>query len=99
MRCRLSKSSQTRYLLIADSQGKEFDIVYFNVLSLPGACIRHEYNFISKTNYDTAFLLIGGNNLMMIHCCKLMAKVHLKVEVLVEIKNVGNFILFFSAHI
>ena len=60
MRCRLSKSSQTRYLLIADSQGKEFDIVYFNVLSLPGSCIRHEYNFIPKTNnYDTAFLLIG----------------------------------------
>ena len=64
MRYHLFKSSRSRNLLIADSQGKELDIANFNVFSLAGACIRHIQSFIPKKDrYDTVVLFIGGNNL------------------------------------
>ena len=64
MRYNLFKSSKSRNLLIADSQGKDLDIANFNVLSLPGVCVRHVYNFIpKKDSYDTVVLFIGGNDL------------------------------------
>ena len=64
MRYHLFKVSKTGNLLISDSQGKGLDIANFNVLSLPGAKIEHDYNFIPKKNlYDIVVLFIGGNNL------------------------------------
>ena len=51
----------SRNLLIADSQGKELDIANFNVLSLPGACVRHVYNFIpKKDSYETVNALLAS---------------------------------------
>ena len=61
MRYHLFKSSRSRSLLIADSQGKELDMTNFKVLSLPGACVRHVYNFIAiKDSYDTVVFSTGG---------------------------------------
>ena len=49
-------------MLIADSHGEELDKANFNVLSLPGVCVRDVYNFIPKKDcYDTV-LFIGGND-------------------------------------
>ena len=64
MRYHLFKSSRTRNLLIDDSQAKKLNITNFNILSLPGAQIKHVYNFLPKKDiYDTIVVFIGGNDL------------------------------------
>ena len=50
-------------MLIANSQGKEFDIANFNVLLLPGDCVRHVLILSrKKKSYATVVLFIGGND-------------------------------------
>ena len=64
MRCPLFKTSRTRNLLIGVSQAKKLHIANFNILSLPGAQVKHVYKFLPKKDiYDTIVLSIGGNNL------------------------------------
>ena len=64
MRYHLFKVSKSRNLIIADSQARELDIANFNVLSLPGARVRHVLQFRSqKGDYDIVVLFIGGNDL------------------------------------
>ena len=40
------RTSSTKTLLIADSQARNLEAGNLNILSLPGACVRHVYNFI-----------------------------------------------------
>ena len=90
MRYHLFKSSKSRSLLIADSQGKELDIVNFNVLSLPGACVRHVYNFNpKKDSYDTVVLFIGGNYLF----CNTAPSTKSAEDLTQELSDLANFLL------
>ena len=90
MRYHLFKVSSTRNLIIADSQAKGLETANFNILSLPGAKVRHVYNFIpKKDHYDIIVLFIGGNDLF---CGKLESK--LTAEGLVkEISDLANLLL------
>ena len=84
------KSSRSRNLLIAYSQGKELDIADFNVLSLLGACVRHVYNFIPKKNrYDNVVLLIGGNDLF----CKNVPSTKSAEDLPQELSDLVKFLL------
>ena len=90
MRYHLFKSSRSRNLLIADSQGKELDIANFNVLSLPGACVRHVYNFIPKNDsYDTVVLFIGGNDLF----CNNLPSTKSVEDLAQKLSDLANFLL------
>ena len=90
MQCHLFKSSRTRNLLIADSQGKELDTANFNVLSLPGACVRHVYSFIPKKDtYDTVVIFIGGNNLF----CNNVLSTKSAEDITQELSDLANFLL------
>ena len=44
MRYHLFKTSRTKNLLIGDSQAKKLNIANFNILSIPGAQVKHVYN-------------------------------------------------------
>ena len=56
------RTSSTKTLLIADSRSLEAGNV--NILSLPGACVRHVYNFVPhKDIFDIIILFVGGNDL------------------------------------
>ena len=58
------RTSSTKTLLIADSQARKLEAGNLNILSLPGACVRHVYNFISpKDIFDIIILFVGGNDL------------------------------------
>ena len=60
----LFKISRTKNLLIGDSHSKKLNIANFNILSLPGAQVKHVYIFLPKKDiYDTIVLFIGGNDL------------------------------------
>ena len=64
MRYHLFKTSRTRNLLIGDSQAKKLNIANFNILSLPGALVKHVYKFVPKKEiYDTIVFFIGGSDL------------------------------------
>ena len=64
MRYHLFKTSRTKYLLIGDSQAKKLNISNFNILSLPGAQVKHVCKFLPKKDiHDTIVLSIGGNDL------------------------------------
>ena len=64
MRYHLFKTSRTKNLLIGDSQAKKLNKANFNILSLPGAQVKHVYNFLPKKDIcDTIVLFIGGNGL------------------------------------
>ena len=64
MRYHLFKTSRTRNLLIGDSQAKKLNIANFNILSLPGAQVKHVYIFLPRKDiYDAIVLFIGGNDL------------------------------------
>ena len=64
MRYRFFKISGTRNLLNGDSQAKKLNIANFNILSLPGAHVKHVYNFLPKKDiYDTIVLFVAGNDL------------------------------------
>ena len=84
------KSSRSRNLLIPDSQGKELNIVNFNVLSLQGACVRHVYKFIpKKDSYETVVLFIGGNDLF----CNNVPSTKFAEDLTQEWSDLANFIL------
>ena len=58
------RTSSTKTLLIADSQARNLEAGNLNILSLPGACVRHVYNFIPpKDIFDIIILFVGGNDL------------------------------------
>ena len=77
-------------MLIADIQDKELDIANFNVLSLPGACVRHVYNFIpKKDSYDTVVLFIGGNDLF----CNNAPSTKSAEDLTQELSDPANFLL------
>ena len=58
------RTSSTKTLLIADSQARNLKAGNLNILSLPGACVRHVYNFIPpKDIFDIIILFVGGNDL------------------------------------
>ena len=64
MRFHTFKTSPQRNLLIADSQAKKLFFPNFNILSIPGAQIRHASHYIpQKGVYNTIVLFIGDNNL------------------------------------
>ena len=63
MRYHLFKTSRTRNLLIGDSQAKKVNVANFNILSLPGAQVKHVFKFLPEEDiYDTIVLFIGGND-------------------------------------
>ena len=65
MRYHLFKTSRTRNLLFGDSQAKKLNIANFNILSTPGAQVKHVYKFLPKKEiYDTIVFFIGGNDLL-----------------------------------
>ena len=78
-------------MLIAESQGKELDVDNFNVLSLPGACVRHVYNFIpKKDSYETVvFFFIGANDLV----CNNVPYTKSAEDLAQELSDLANFIL------
>ena len=58
------RTSPTKTLLISDSQAREFDAGNLNVISLPGASVRHVYKILPpKGRFDVIILFIGGNDL------------------------------------
>ena len=63
-RYHIYRTSSTKTLLIADSQARNLEAGNLNILSLPGACVRHVYNFIPpKGLFDIIILFVGGNDL------------------------------------
>ena len=77
-------------MLIVDSQGKELDIANFNVLLLPGACVRHVYHFIpKKDSYDTVVLFIAGNYLL----CNNVPSAKYAEVLTQELSDLANFLL------
>ena len=63
MRYHLFKSSRTRNVVIGDNRAKKLNIANFNILSLPGAQVKHVHKFLPKKDiYDTIVLFIGGND-------------------------------------
>ena len=64
MRFHIFKTSKTRDIFFADSQLKHLRFPNFNILSLPGAQIRHLSEFLpEKRQYDNIVLFIGGNDI------------------------------------
>ena len=54
------RTSSTKTLLIADSQARNLEAGNLNILSLPGACARHVYHFITpKDIFDIMIFLLG----------------------------------------
>ena len=51
-RCHVCRTSSTKTLLIADSQARKLEAGNLNKPSLPGACVRHVYNFIQKPSSE-----------------------------------------------
>ena len=63
-RYHIFKTSPTRQLLYADSQARNLRAGNLNVLSLPGASVRHFYNYLPPHNlFDLVILFVGGNDL------------------------------------
>ena len=63
-RFHIFKTAPTGTLLIADSQARHLKEGNLNIISLPGAGVRHVYNFIPpKNEFDLIILFIGGNDL------------------------------------
>ena len=60
-RFHILKEAPTKYLLLADSQARFLEAGNFNILSLPGASIRHLYDYIPPAG--RIILFIGGNDL------------------------------------
>ena len=90
MRYHLFKVSKSRNLIIADSQARELDIANFNVLSLPGARVRHVYNFVPKKgDYDIVVLFIGGNDLF----CGNIPSTLSADDLVQEISDLANLLL------
>ena len=59
-RYHIYRTSSTKTLLIVDSQAKNLEAGNLNILSLPGACVRHVYNFIPpKGLFDIIILFVG----------------------------------------
>lgn len=64
MRFHTFKASSSKYLLIADSQGRNLTFPNFNILSIPGAKIRDARTFLPpRDRYDIIVLFVGGNDL------------------------------------
>ena len=60
----LWKSSESRFLLIADSQARFFEAGNLNIIALPGARIRNAFSFAPPPGkFDRIILFIGGNDL------------------------------------
>ena len=60
----LFKSSNTKFILITKSQGRQFESGNLNILSSPGATIKDVYNFVPPINqYCIIILFFGGNDL------------------------------------
>ena len=65
MRYHRFKSSSAENLLIAVSQARDLEFSNFNILSLPGAVIKHVDNFLPpKNKYDLIALFIGDSVLL-----------------------------------
>ena len=60
-RFHILKEAPTKYPLQADSQARFLEAGNFNILSLPGANIRHLYDYIPPAG--RIILFIGGNDL------------------------------------
>ena len=52
--------SSTKALLIADSQARNLEAGNMNILSLPGACVRHVYNCIPKGHFSISSFFLSG---------------------------------------
>ena len=58
------RTSSTKTRLITDSLARNLEAGNLNILFLPGACVRHVYNFIPpKDSFDIIVLFFGGNDL------------------------------------
>ena len=63
-RYHVTRTSSTKYLLIADSQARYLDAGNLNIVSLPGASVRHAYDYVPPAGlFDIIILFIGGNDL------------------------------------
>ena len=64
MRYHTFKTSNNKGLLIGDSQVRQLIYPEINILSLPGAGVKHVQNFIApKGKYEKIAIFIGGNDL------------------------------------
>ena len=64
MRYHVFKSSASTNTILGDSQIKHLNFPNFNILSLPGAQIRHLSEFFPPANScDRIVIFIGGNDL------------------------------------
>ena len=63
-RYHVTRTSSTKYLLNADSQARYLDAGNLNIVSLPGASVRHAYDYVPPAGlFDIIILFIGGNDL------------------------------------
>ena len=63
LRFHIFKEALTKYLFLADSQARFLEAGNLNLLSLPGASIRHLYDYIPPAGrFEIIILFIGGND-------------------------------------
>ena len=63
-RFHIFKEAPTKYLFLADSQARLLEAGNLNILSLPGASIRHLYDYIQPAGrFEIIILFTGGNDL------------------------------------
>ena len=90
MRYRLFQTSRTKKLLNGDTQAKKLNIANFNILSLPGAQVKHIYIFLAKKDiYDTIVLFIGGDD---VFSGKAQSNISAS-ELVQEISDLANLLL------
>ena len=90
IRYHLFKTSGTGNLLIGDSQAKKLNKANFNISSLPGAQVKHVYEFLPKKYiYDTIVLFIGGDDLFS---GKVQSNTS-ATELVQEISDIANLLL------
>ena len=81
MRYHLFETSRTKNLLIGDTQAKKLNIANFNILSLPGAEIKHVYK-----------LKLEGHP-QVIECCELCKCLSWTEEDYDWLSKVSNLVL------
>ena len=76
-------------MLNADSQGLGLDIADFNIFSLPGACVRHVYNFFpKKDSYGFIVVFNEGNDLF----CKNVFSTKSAEDITTELSDLATFL-------
>ena len=86
MRYHVFKSSASKNIILGDSQIKHLNFPNFNILSLPGAQIRHLSEFFPPAHCYDRIVIIGGNDLFKGD----LPSAHEPHEVAEELNNLAN---------